>query len=72
MSEPTKKKLVFMPGCFDQFEGTQEELDDLVAEIQRLADSGELFENSVPIEDLDDLDDPDDLDQISTFPATRQ
>ena len=46
-------KVTFEPGCFDDFEGTQEELDDLVAEIQRMADTGELFENAVPLDDID-------------------
>jgi hypothetical protein len=27
-------KVEFAPGCFDQFEGTQEELDELIKEIQ--------------------------------------
>jgi hypothetical protein len=46
MSNTEKKKpeLVFAPGCFDNFEGTQEELDELLAEINRLVESGELFE----------------------------
>ena len=48
-----KPELVFMPGCFDGFEGTQEELDELIAEIQRMVDTGELFEKSVPLEDVD-------------------
>ena len=48
-----KPELVFMPGCFDEFEGTQEELNELIAEIQRMADTGELFEKSVPLEDVD-------------------
>lgn len=49
-------KVEFAPGCFDAFEGTQEELNDLMAEIQRLAESGELFEegNIVDVEELDD------------------
>lgn len=29
-----KMKITFAPGCFDNFEGTQEELDALQAEIQ--------------------------------------
>lgn len=29
-------KVVFAPGCFDSFEGTQEELDELAAEIQSM------------------------------------
>lgn len=46
-----KIKIEFAPGAFDLFEGTQEELDALVAEIQRLANSGELETNS---EELDE------------------
>jgi len=42
----TKKlKVVFAPGCFDDFEGTQEELDELVAEIKSMAERGEFEEN---------------------------
>ena len=29
-------KIEFAPGCFNQFEGTQEELDEMVAEIQKM------------------------------------
>lgn len=49
-------KLEFAPGCFDQFEGTQEELDDLIAEITRLVSSGEILEKSVPVDELDEAD----------------
>ena len=55
MSEDKKIKLEFAPGCFDNFDGTQEELDEFIAEIQRIADSGELQQQAVPI----DMDDPD-------------
>lgn len=48
-------KIVFAEGCFDNFEGTQEELDELIAEIQRLVDTGEIFERSLPL-DIDSLD----------------
>ena len=44
-------KVEFAPGAFDGWEGTQEELDQFVAEIQRMAESGELEENSVAIDD---------------------
>lgn len=44
MIEKKKPELVFAPGCFDNFDGTQEELDELLAEIQRLVDTGEIFE----------------------------
>lgn len=41
MTEEKKPlKLEFAPGCFDNFEGTQEELDELMAEIQRMFESG--------------------------------
>jgi hypothetical protein len=53
-----KPEIVFAPGCFDNFEGTQEELDEMIAEIQRMAESGELFENSQPL-DLDELSEED-------------
>ena len=42
-------KLVFAPGCFDAFDGTQEELDALVAEIKKMAEDGTLEENSKPL-----------------------
>lgn len=56
MTEKKKPEIVFAPGCFDHFDGTQEELDELVAEINRLVDSGEIFEKSKPL-DPDTLDD---------------
>jgi hypothetical protein len=58
MTEKKPLKIVFDPGCFDNFEGTQEELDAFVAEIQAMAESGVLFENSVEMtdEDLAELD----------------
>ena len=49
-----KLKLVFVPGCFDNFEGTQEELDKLVEEIQTRFENGSLFNESDTIE-LDTL-----------------
>ncbi len=56
MIEKKKPEIVFAPGCFDNFDGTQEELDELVAEINRLVDSGEIFKKSKPL-DPDTLDD---------------
>jgi len=46
-----KIKIEFAPGAFDQFDGTQEELDEFIAELQRMADSGELEEQSVSLDD---------------------
>lgn len=52
MSEPKKKiHIEFAPGAFDQFDGTQEELDAFIAELQRMADSGELEEQSLSLDD---------------------
>lgn len=52
-------KIEFAPGCFDTFEGTQEELDALQAEIMRMFESGEIESQAVEL-DLDALmeDDP--------------
>lgn len=43
-------KIEFAPGCFDSFEGSQEELDELMAEIQKMIETGELFEKSEPVD----------------------
>ncbi len=58
MSEENKKpiELIFAPGCFDSFDGSQEELDELIAQIKKMAETGELFEQSVPVY-LDDIED---------------
>ena len=56
--EQKKPEIVFAPGCFDNFEGTQEELDEMIAEIQRMVESGELFENSTEL-DLEELSEED-------------
>jgi hypothetical protein len=41
-----KLEIVFAPGAFDNFEGTQEELDELVAGLKQMMEDGTLFENS--------------------------
>lgn len=46
-----KPDVVFAPGCFDSFEGTQEELDALILEINKMVETGELFENSQLLSD---------------------
>lgn len=60
-----KMKIEFAPGCFDSFEGTQEELDGLIAEIQRMFDSGEAQEQARPL-DMEDLDE-EDLELLQKF-----
>lgn len=49
MTEKKKMEVVFAPGCFDNFDGTQEELDQLIKEIQESVDNGTLFEKSSPV-----------------------
>ncbi len=62
----TKKemKIEFAPGCFDNFEGSQEELVELVAEIQKMFKGKtpeELAEMSRPLDDEDYEDLPDEV-----------
>lgn len=46
MTEEKKPlKVEFAPGAFDNFDGTQEELDEMIAEITRMAETGELVDN---------------------------
>jgi hypothetical protein len=47
-------KIQFAPGCFDNFEGTQEELDEFISEITKMISSGEFLERSQPV-DFDEL-----------------
>jgi hypothetical protein len=57
-------KIEFAPGCFDNFDGTQEELDALVKEIQSMFENKtreEIEAESIPMtdEEFDNL--PDDV-----------
>ena len=47
-------KITFLPGSLDNFDGTPEELAQMLAEVMRLAISGELVANSKPAS-FDDL-----------------
>lgn len=76
-------KIEFAPGAFDNFEGTQEELEELVAEIQNMFDNltpEELAKRSRPI-NLDDLEELDEetqqqilsaLDELDNDERTRR
>lgn len=59
MSEEKKMKIVFAEGCFDHFEGTQEELDEMIAMIQNAVESGEILDMSHELtdEEFDELPD---------------
>lgn len=50
----SKVKIEFNPGCFDDFEGTQEELDEIVAEITTMFENG-VAEAEAREVDLDEL-----------------
>ena len=50
MTKKNPVKIEFAPGAFDSFEGTQEELDEFIAELHRMAESGELQEQSVSLD----------------------
>lgn len=70
-TENKKIELVFAPGCFDNFEGTQEELDELIAEIQASFDSGDFLSKAVPLDDLDDDEITEILDSMSDDDTPR-
>jgi hypothetical protein len=63
MTEEKKMKVTFAPGAFDSFEGTQEELDEMMAEIQTMFTEltpEELEARTMPV-DLNDLLEDDDI-----------
>lgn len=61
MTEEKKiPKIVFAPGAFDNFEGTQEELDEMLAEIHKMFEgktAEEILAESTPMteEEFDEL-----------------
>lgn len=65
MTNEKDLKIEFAPGCFDNFEGTQEELDELISEIQRMFESGEAQAMARPL-DMDDLTE-EDLELLEQF-----
>lgn len=68
-SDGRQLKIFFTPGCFDDFDGTQEELNDLIAEIKGLVASGEVFKKATPVDEDDPI-----LQRIAATekPNTRQ
>lgn len=46
-----KLKVVFAPGCFDEFDGTPEELQELVAQIHQMAEDGSIMDQAEPVSD---------------------
>jgi len=52
--ENGKLKIQFQPGCFDSFEGTQEELDEAIAMITKMFEDGTAQELAQEV-DIDEL-----------------
>ena len=52
-----KMKIVFAEGCFDDFDGTEEELAEIIADLQTMVEDGTLLEHSERLtpEEEDDL-----------------
>lgn len=48
-----KPQIVFMPGAFDGFDGTQEELDELLNELKAKIEDGTFFTESEEIDPED-------------------
>jgi len=44
-----KLEVVFAKGCFDDFDGTQEELAEFIADIQNMANNGTLMHGAVEL-----------------------
>ncbi len=63
--EMKELKIEFAPGCFDSFDGTQEELDELISHIKEMFASGEAQAKARPI-DFDDLSE-EDLELLEKF-----
>jgi len=50
MTKP-ELKVVFAEGCFDNFDGTPDELAEMIAEIHRMAADGTIMDNATPLDD---------------------
>jgi hypothetical protein len=73
MSEKKNFKVEFAPGAFDNFEGTQEELDELLAEIEYMfvnKSRAEIEAMSQPLSEIDDIP-PEVLEQLMKDPTKR-
>ena len=40
-----KPEIIFAPGCFDNFDGTQEELDEMIAVFKAMVEDGTVMDN---------------------------
>ena len=44
-----KLKIVFAEGCFDDFDGTEEELAEMLADLHQMVEDGTLMDNATPL-----------------------
>jgi hypothetical protein len=56
-----KPKIIFAPGCFDNFEGTQEELDNFIKDLTEFFDSHSVDE----IKEMSTVLDPHQIEELS-------
>ena len=45
-----KLKIVFAEGCFDNFEGTEAELAEMLADIHQMVEDGTLMDKATPVD----------------------
>ena len=50
----SEMKIVFMEGCFDDFEGTQDELNELIAHLKNQLQDKSLLMNAKPLSEEDE------------------
>jgi alkanesulfonate monooxygenase SsuD/methylene tetrahydromethanopterin reductase-like flavin-dependent oxidoreductase (luciferase family) len=50
MTKP-ELKVVFAEGCFDGFDGTPDELAEMIAELHRMAADGTIMDDATPLDD---------------------
>lgn len=55
-NDNTPLKVVFVPGCFDDFDGTQDELDELIKSIHKMAEE-DGFQNNIEKVNFNELPD---------------
>ena len=66
-------KVTFEEGCFDELEDdlTEEEMEKLVRGIFELAETGEIFDNSTPVEELPEDEQAQIIEMLSRKKNTR-
>ena len=69
----TKHRIIFEEGCFDGLDDfSQDDLNDLVAELESKLESGELFEESISVDDLPEEEQEEIYNMLNERKNTRQ